>query len=125
MAMDEFEQLLVTNQPEAQELARELRRLIQRLLPKAQEKIYRGWGVADYTFGGTGRGFITIGPQKGYVNLYFMDGVDLDDPDGLLEGSGKRLRHVKIRTSEDLKKRALQSLIRQAAKRQTTRQPSD
>ncbi len=123
--MDEFEKLLTNNKPEAQELARELRTLIQRLLPKAQEKIYRGWGVADYTFGGTGRGFITIGPQKGYVNLYFMDGVDLDDPDGLLEGSGKRLRHVKIRTSEDLKKRALQSLIRQAAKRQTTRQPSD
>ena len=115
--MDDFEQLLVTNKPEAQELARELRRLIRRLLPKAQEKIYRGWGVADYGNGGSGRGFITIGPQKGYVNLYFMNGVDLEDPDGLLEGSGKRLRHVKIRQPEDLKKRALQALVRQAAKK--------
>ncbi len=82
--------------------------------------------MADYTFpstslrghgGGTGRGFITIGPQKRYVNLYFMNGVDLDDPAGLLEGTGKRLRHVKIRRPEDLKKRSLQALIRQAAKR--------
>ncbi len=115
--MDEFEKLLTTNQPEAQELARELRRLIQRLLPRAQEKIYRGWGVADYTFGGPGRGFLTIGPQKRYVNLYFMDGVDLDDPAGLLEGTGKRLRHIKIRKPEDLKKRSLQALIRRSAKR--------
>jgi hypothetical protein len=117
--MDDFEQLLVTNQPAAQELARELRRLIQRLLPKAQEKIYRGWGVADYTFGGTGRGFMSIGPQKGYVNLYFMDGVALDDPEGMLEGSGKKLRHVSIRKPEDLKKRGLHALIRQAAKTAT------
>lgn len=115
--MDEFEKLLVTNKPEAQALALDLRRLIRKLLPKAQEKIYRGWGVADYGFGASGRGFITIGPQKGYVNLYFMDGVDLDDPDGLLEGTGKRLRHVSIRTPADLKKRSLHTLVRQAARR--------
>src|SRR5512142_2957061 len=114
--MDDFEELLVTNKPEAQALARDLRRLILRLLPKAQEKIYRGWGVADYNFGTPGRGFLSIGPQKGYVNLYFMDGVDLPDPDGLLEGTGKRLRHVKIRTPEDLKKRSLHALVRQAAR---------
>ncbi len=115
--MGDFEQLLVTNKPEAQALARDLRRLILRLVPKAQEKIYRGWGVADYGFGARGRGFLSIGPQKGYVNLYFMDGVELDDPDGLLEGAGKRLRHVKIRTPEDLKNRALHALVRQAARR--------
>ena len=91
-------------------------RLVRRLVPKAQEKIYRGWGVADYGFDAPGRGFMSIGPQKDYVNLYFMDGVDLPDPDGLLEGAGKRLRHVKIRKPEDLKKRSLQALIRQAAK---------
>lgn len=117
MHMDDFEKLLVTNSPAAQALALELRRLIRRLVPKAQEKIYRGWGVADYGFGAPGRGFVTIGPQKSYVNLYFMDGVELEDPAGLLEGSGKRLRHVKIRKPEDLKKRTLHALVRQAARR--------
>lgn len=112
--MDDFEKLLVTNQPEAQSLALELRKLILRLLPKAQEKIYRGWGVADYGHGGSGRGFLSIGPQKGYVNLYFMRGTELPDPTGLLEGTGKRLRHVKIREPKDLKNRALHALIRRA-----------
>ena len=114
--MDEFEELLVNNKPEARQLARDLRALIRRLLPKAQEKIYRGWGVADYGFGTFGRGFISIGPQKGYVNLYFMNGVDLPDPTGLLAGTGKRLRHVKIQEPEDMKKKDLQALIKVAAK---------
>ncbi len=113
--MDDFEKLLINNEPHAQALALELRQLIRRLLPKVQEKIYKGWGVADFGFGAPGRGFLSIGPQKSYVNLYFMNGVDLQDPDGLLDGTGKRLRHVKIRRSGELKNTALHALIRQAA----------
>ncbi len=114
--MDDFERLLVNNKPEAQALALDLRSLVRRLVPKAEEKIYRGWGVADYGFGASGRGFMSIGPQKGYVNLYFMNGIDLQDPYGLLEGTGKKLRHVKIRKPEDLKNRSLHALVRQAAR---------
>ncbi len=114
--MDEFDKLLTTNQPEAQQLARDPRRLIRRLLPKAREKVYKGWGVADYGFSETGRGFVSIGPQKGYVNLYFMDGADLEDPGGLLIGAGKRLRHVKLQGPQDLKNKALHDLVRQAAR---------
>ena len=114
--MDNFEKLLVNNKPEAQALALELRALVRRLVPEAQEKIYPGWGVADYGTDAPGRGFMSIGPQKGYVNLYFMNGVDLLDPDELLEGTGKRLKHVKIRQPEDLKKRSLHALIGQAAR---------
>jgi hypothetical protein len=115
--MEEFQKLLVNNEPQAQALALELRDLIRHILPKAQEKIYKGWGVADYGYGTPGRGFLTIGPQKRYVNLYFMDGVALDDPQGLLEGTGKRLRHIKIRSSAELKNPALHALVQQAAKR--------
>ncbi len=114
--MAEFEKLLTTNQPEAQALARELRRLIQRLLPEAQEKIYKGWGVADYGFSASSRGFLSIGPNKSYVNLFFMDGVELDDPSGLLIGTGKRLRHVKIVSPKDLHNKALHKLVREAAR---------
>ena len=116
--MDDFGRLLVNNKPEAQALAMDLRRLVRRLLPKADEKIYSGLGVADYGFGAAGRGFMSIGPQKGYVNLYFMDGDDLEDPAGLLEGTGKRMRHIKVQSPADLKNRALHALIRQAAKLQ-------
>jgi hypothetical protein len=45
-----------------------------------------------------------------------MDGVELPDPTGLLEGAGQRMRHVKIRTMADLKKPALRKLIQAAHK---------
>ncbi|HEY6074051.1 MAG TPA: DUF1801 domain-containing protein, partial [Anaerolineales bacterium] len=86
--------------------------LVYSILPEALEKIQPGWGVADYHVGEfKDRGYISIGPQKKYVNLYFMNGVDLPDPAGLLEGSGKRLRHVKIKKTEDLANPALKALI--------------
>ena len=36
-------------------------------------------------------------PHRAHVNLGFFHGVALPDPEGLLEGTGKRLRHVKLR----------------------------
>ncbi len=114
--MSDFEKLLVNNSAEAQELALKLRKLIRGMLPKAREKIQPGWGVADYGHPDKNHGYISIGPQKKYVNLYFMDGVDLPDPAGLLEGSGKRMRHVKIKAAKDLNNKALKVLIKAAAK---------
>jgi hypothetical protein len=37
-------------------------------------------------------------PQAKHANLGFYHGVDVADPDGMLEGTGKRLRHVKVRS---------------------------
>ena len=36
------------------------------------------------------------------VNFGFWRGADLRDPDGALEGTGDRMRHVKIRSAEDV-----------------------
>ena len=114
--MTDFNDLLVNNSPGAQDLALKLRELIFALLPKAQEKIYTGWGVADfYLSEPRGRGFMSIGPQKNYVNLYFMNGVDLPDPKKLLTGTGKKLRHIKIASEKDLGNAALKTLIKSAA----------
>ena len=37
-------------------------------------------------------------PHKAYVNLQLADGVDLPNRDGRIEGTGKRIRHVKVRS---------------------------
>ncbi len=112
--MAEFIDLIKHNSPEAQQLALDLRKLILRLMPKASQKIHPGWGVIDYQLGEK-RDFISIGTQKKYVNLYFMRGAELSDPAGLLEGSGKLMRHVKIRSQKDLQNKALHALIRKAS----------
>lgn len=46
-----------------------------------------------------------------HVNVGFFGGADLPDPKGLLEGSGRHMRHVKIRADRDVDAAALQALI--------------
>lgn len=104
--------------PEVRELVQRLRLLIAERIPEAAEKAHPGWGVFHYRTRGTMRDVIVaISPQRSYANLEFGDGVDLPDPAHKLEGTGKRLRHVKIRSTEDIQNPDLHALI-EAAKRQ-------
>ena len=54
---------------------------------------------------------------KGYIALqFYFIGIVLDDPDSLLEGSGKKMRHVKIWSTKDIKTQLFTSWIKRAAK---------
>jgi hypothetical protein len=46
-----------------------------------------------------------------HVNVGFFHGAALADPAHLLEGSGKRMRHVKLRAGPEVDARALEALI--------------
>jgi hypothetical protein len=48
---------------------------------------------------------------KDHVNVGFFSGAELADPAGLLEGSGKRMRHVKLKPGCDFNVAALGELI--------------
>ena len=48
------------------------------------------------------------------MNLGFKQGAHLDDPKGLLVGTGANMRHVKIRTTDELDLGYLQQLLTQA-----------
>jgi Domain of unknown function (DU1801) len=48
---------------------------------------------------------------KSHVNVGFFHGAALEDPAGLLEGSGKRMRHVKLKPGPELNTAALLELI--------------
>jgi hypothetical protein len=54
---------------------------------------------------------------KDHVNLMFPRGADLKDPQGLLAGAGKAMRHIKMFTADDIDRPAVRALIRQAKKR--------
>ena len=51
---------------------------------------------------------------KSHVNVGFFYGAVLEDPAGLLEGSGKRMRHVKLKPGLELNTAALRDLIEAA-----------
>lgn len=116
---EDFDLLLNKYDDAIRTLATEARALIVKLIPKAEEKIYFGWKVIRYSLDGTMAGqFIAIGPQKKYVNLYFMNGTELEDPKTLLTGEGKKMRHVSITEAKQLKSAALKALIKASAKLQ-------
>ena len=55
-----------------------------------------------------------IGVYRKHANLQFTQGIDLSDPQRQLEGSGTRMRHIKIRTLSDLDRQEIREFLRQA-----------
>src|SRR4051812_48867212 len=58
-----------------------------------------------------------------HINLMFPRGVDLADPEGLLAGSGKAMRHVKLITPENADTAAVRQLLAQAMQRKGLGKP--
>jgi hypothetical protein len=58
--------------------------------------------------------FAYVGAFKAHVNVGFFRGTEIADPDGLLEGTGKYMRHVKLRPDRDVHDDALKKLIETA-----------
>jgi hypothetical protein len=92
----------------------ELRRLARRWFdemrscgPDVRELLHDGHPTAcveDAAFG-------YVNAFRAHVNVGFFFGAGLDDPAGVLEGTGKRMRHVKLRCEQDANVAALSELI--------------
>jgi hypothetical protein len=54
-------------------------------------------------------GYVNI--FRAHVNVGFFNGAALEDPARLLEGTGKRMRHVKLKPGSDLDSSAISALI--------------
>jgi hypothetical protein len=106
------EELLRGRTPQVRRWVGSLRRLVRAAAPQADERVYSGWRLIAYDHKGL---FCYIAPLKNGVNLGFYRGARLPDPEGLLEGTGKGLRHVKIRAAADLRPATLKKLVRAAS----------
>ena len=86
------------------DLALALREIILEEAPDASESIYRVYTVAIW-FGLTGKMkdmFCYITTNAKHVNLGFPRGAALSDPNRVLEGEGKMMRHIKFAREGDL-----------------------
>lgn len=94
------------------EIGASLRALILKALPGSTEIIK--WGVPVYEKNGL---VCSLRGGKGYVAFQFFEaGVKLADPDKILEGTGKKMRHVKVRRKEDIQKARFSGWVKQASK---------
>ncbi len=55
--------------------------------------------------------FAYVNAFSAHVNVGFFRGAELADPVGLLEGTGKYMRHVKLRPDSDVDAKALKALV--------------
>jgi hypothetical protein len=109
----EVQALLKNYTPEVRGVALRTRELLATEMPDAVEQVKPGWKVIQY--GGTASmqaQIIVIQPQKEWVNLGFAHGSELPDPTGLLEGTGKGIRHVRLRTLKDVERPQVRALVK-------------
>jgi hypothetical protein len=69
-------------------------------------------GAATACLGDVAFGYVNV--FTAHVNVGFFQGARLHDPKGLLEGSGKRMRHVKLKAGVAIDESALHKLIEDA-----------
>ena len=105
-----FDDWLIDVDDRLKPLAVELRRMFLDAAPDLRESIK--WGSP--CFEKKLRVFYLASQGDRYVTLGLWQGALLPNPEGLIEGTGKRMRHAKIRSLEELEAPALGRIIRQA-----------
>src|SRR5438874_12679647 len=111
----EYLEFLSPFEPRITELALAARALVLEEAPDAAELIYDAYNAVATGFSFTGRpsdAFIHIAVYARWVNLGFNRGSTLDDPAGVLQGSGRWVRHIRISELADLDKPAMRAFIK-------------
>ena len=85
------------------------REIVRDSVPDVEEAIK--WAQPVFSSNGP---FCYIKAFKNSVNFGFWRGVDLDDPKRLLKGTGEKMRHVPLKSVDDIDVDALSALVRQA-----------
>jgi len=96
------------------DLALALREIILNEVPRASESIYQVYTVAMwFGFSGKMKDMVCyIATNARHINLGFPRGATLPDPNGVLEGEGKAMRHIKFTSLRDLERPFVRRYIR-------------
>jgi hypothetical protein len=108
----EFETLLASSSAPIAATARALRSAVQDAIPSAVQTVDAPDRLLAFGTGPKLRDMLfAIIPHTGHVNLQLADGADLPNPGGLIEGTGKRVRHIKVRSVEVAGSPAVRAII--------------
>ncbi|NTV93554.1 MAG: DUF1801 domain-containing protein [Chlorobiaceae bacterium] len=100
-----LQELQITN-PERYELVQAVRQAIYSVVPDASERVMYG----GFMFSGEAQ-FCGVFAYREHVSVEFGRGCDLDDPHGVLEGSGKLRRHIKLFSTADITGKFLEMYV--------------
>ena len=84
-------------EPRVAVLARAALSRLRKRLPGATEMVYDNYNALAIGFGPSDRAseaIFSIAVFPRWVSLFFLQGANLPDPDGLLQGTGSKVRHI-------------------------------
>ena len=102
------EEIVASLEPEQKEIVAKLQSLVKRVFPEIVEKVK--WGNIIYLMDGENLAWIII--YRDHVDFGLFRGAELESK--LLEGTGKSLRHIKIRSSNEIDEKELVALLKRA-----------
>ncbi|ABL65710.1 DUF1801 domain-containing protein [Chlorobium phaeobacteroides] len=100
-----LQELQITN-PERYELVQAARNAIYSVVPNATERVMYG----GFMFSGDAQ-FCGVFAYREHVSVEFGRGCDLPDPRGVLEGSGKLRRHIRLVSIADITGKFLEQYV--------------
>jgi hypothetical protein len=116
----EIEGFIARYEPAIAQQVREARRRMRARLPGAVELVYDNYNALAIAYASSERAadiVFSIAAYPRWISLFFARGVDLQDPNGLLKGSGSKIRHIVLDTPARLDAPEVAALIAQAAGR--------
>jgi hypothetical protein len=122
----QLDDLLDKYTPEVVAAARDCLKKMRARLPGATQLVYDTYNALGVGFGPSEKAsdvIFSIVLYPRYVTLFFLQGVGLPDPERLLQGDGKMVRHIKLESPSDLDKPAIRKLMAVALK--SAKQPID
>jgi hypothetical protein len=106
-----FDEYLADQSPKNQATIRALRKFVKRTAPELSEAVK--WGNGCWL--GKKGPVAYVYSDTGFVQFGFFRGAALIDAQGLLEGKGQYVRHIKVRSPSGIDEQAFAALLRQAA----------
>ena len=116
----DLDRIIAKQTPRMVQLTRHVLVKLRERFPGAVEMVYdkkRGMVVGFCPDERASNVINSIGVYSKWINLYFFEGDSLPDPDGLLQGSGHTVRHIRIDSAADLDRPAVKALMAEALKR--------
>ena len=95
-----WDENLASHTPDVQAAAHALEAVIREEAPDVVVQYDPGNGLLAFGRSMKMRDLLfALIPHAGWVNLQLAEGASLANPDGLIEGTGKRIRHIKVRSA--------------------------
>jgi hypothetical protein len=117
-----FEDLIELTPDQLRPVVIRLKEIVLSIHPEACEVVRLGDRAATYGVGPKkmSEGYCYILPHTNWVNLGFYKGADLMDPNNMLEGTGAKLRHIKIKSLDECEAPEIGKLIKSALEERKT-----